>query len=144
MFSKACEYGIRAAIFIALQSLQGRRVSLKSIAAEINSPEAFTAKILQQLVRSGLVESLRGPGGGFSIPGDRIAQIRLSEIVYAIDGDKLYEGCGLGLEQCDARYPCPLHDKFVEVRRDLRNMLEQTSLDELLTGLEVGLTYLRR
>ena len=45
MFSKACEYGIRATIYIAMQSKEGNRVSLKDIADQTNSPVAFTAKI---------------------------------------------------------------------------------------------------
>ena len=60
MFSKACEYGIKASIFIALCSYKGVRVSLKSIAKEINSPEAFTAKILQDLVRHDVINSVKG------------------------------------------------------------------------------------
>ena len=63
MFSKACEYGIRAAVYIAHQSMEGRRVSLKEIAEKIDSPVAFTAKILQQLSRNGIVESIKGAGG---------------------------------------------------------------------------------
>lgn len=144
MFSKACEYGIKAALYIATQSLQGERVMLKEIAREINSPEAFTAKILQQLARHRIVDSLKGPYGGFLIEKKRISEIRLSEIVSAIDGDSIYRGCGLGLEQCNAKQPCPLHDKFVDIRNSLRKMLENTSLYELASGLEVGLTFLKR
>lgn len=144
MFSKACEYGIKAALYIATQSLQGERVMLKEIAREINSPEAFTAKILQQLARRRIVDSLKGPYGGFLIEKDRLDKIPLSEIVSAIDGDEIYRGCGLGLKQCNAKQPCPLHDKFVEIRNNLRKMLENTSLYELATGLEVGLTFLKR
>ena len=144
MFSKACEYGIRAALYIATRSLQDERVNLKEIAREINSPEAFTAKILQQLARRRIIDSLKGPFGGFLIEKDRMGQIPLSEIVTAIDGDAIYRGCALGLPQCNAKQPCPLHDKFVDIRNDLRNMLERTSLYELATGLEVGLTFLRR
>ncbi|MCB0631259.1 MAG: Rrf2 family transcriptional regulator [Saprospiraceae bacterium] len=144
MFSKACEYGIRAALYIATQSLQDERVMLKEIAQEINSPEAFTAKILQQLSRHQIVDSLKGPHGGFLIEKKRIDEIRLSEIVRAIDGDNIYRGCGLGLEQCNAQQPCPLHDKFVDIRNNLRKMLESTSLYELATGLEIGLTFLKR
>ena len=59
MFSKACEYGIKAAIFIAINSYEGRRVSPKEIAEEINSPQAFTAKILQDLVRNNIVFSIK-------------------------------------------------------------------------------------
>jgi len=70
--------------------------------------------------------------------------VKLSMIVKAIDGDKIYVGCGLGLKECNAQKPCPLHDKFVDIRNDLSKMLKSTSLYELATGLEVGLTYLKR
>ena len=46
MFSKSCKYGIKATLFIAQKSQHDERVSLKEIAAAINSPIAFTAKIL--------------------------------------------------------------------------------------------------
>ena len=143
MFSKACEYGIRATIYIALQSLDGRRPGLKDIALQINSPEAFTAKILQQLVRNGIIRSVKGPAGGFEIPVERMADIRLSHIVAAIDGDSVYKGCGLGLKECSEKNPCPLHHQFKEVREGLRKMLETTSIYELSQGLKNGLSFLR-
>ncbi|PVW15842.1 RrF2 family transcriptional regulator [Marixanthomonas spongiae] len=144
MFSKACEYGIKASTFIALQSLQQRRVSLKEIAAEIDSPVAFTAKILHQLAKSDILKSNKGPSGGFEIPKEKIDTIMLSHIVFAIDGNSIYEGCALGFDRCDANQPCPLHNKFVGIRDELKDMLNKTSLYELATGLEVGLTYLKR
>ncbi len=144
MFSKACEYGIKATIFIASQSLLNERVSLKDIVGEIDSPEAFTAKILQQLTRNGILESSMGPTGGFKIEKKRIDEIMLSEIVDAIDGDSIYVNCGLGLKQCNAKKPCPVHDKFSVIREDLRKMLMTTSLFELANGLEIGLTVLMR
>ena len=144
MFSKACEYGIKAAIYVAVQSLEDKRVSLKDIAKEIDSPVAFTAKILQQLVRNHVMSSVMGPTGGFQIEKGKIDEIKLSQIVDAIDGDAIYKGCGLGLKECNAAKPCPVHDKFAKVRDELKNMLENTSLYELATGLEVGLTYLKR
>lgn len=143
MFSKACEYAIRAAIYIALQSIDGRRASLKDIARQISSPEAFTAKILQQLVRSSIIHSVKGPTGGFEIPPDRMESIRLSHIVAAIDGDSIYKGCGLGLKECSEKKPCPLHHQFKDVREGLRKMLENTSIHELSKGMKDGLSFLR-
>ncbi|BDW92859.1 hypothetical protein MACH07_16910 [Flagellimonas marinaquae] len=144
MFSKACEYGIRAAVYIALHSLEGRRVSVAEIADEIDSPVAFTAKTLQLLTRNNIVKSIKGPNGGFEIEREDMDSVKLSMIVKAIDGDQIYVGCGLGLKKCNADQPCPLHDKFVDIRSNLRKMLTSTSLYELATGLEVGLTYLKR
>lgn len=120
MFSKACEYGIRAVAYIALQSLDGRRVSVNEIAEEIDSPIAFTAKILQQLSRNKVIQSVKGPTGGFELDRTEMDTVKLSSIVHAIDGDGTYVGCGLGLKECNANQPCPLHDKFVDIRTDLK------------------------
>ncbi|MFT0713446.1 RrF2 family transcriptional regulator [Flagellimonas lutimaris] len=144
MFSKACEYGIRAAVYVTLQSLEGRRVGVNEISEEIDSPIAFTAKILQQLTRNNIIHSVKGPNGGFEIDPEDMNSAKLSMIVKAIDGDKIYTGCGLGLKECNAQKPCPLHDKFLDIRNNLSTMLTSTSLYELATGLEVGLTYLKR
>lgn len=143
MFSKACEYGIRATIYIALQSMQDKRQSLKDIAKHIDSPVAFTAKILQQLVKHNIINSVKGAAGGFEIEKQRIKEIKLKQVVTAIDGNSIYMGCGLGLSECSEKNPCPVHYKFKAVRDKLRLMLEETSLYELVEGLEDGLTFLR-
>lgn len=143
MFSKACEYGIKASIYIALNSYQGKRVSIKAIAKEIASPEAFTAKILQDLVRHGIINSVKGAHGGFEIEKSQIASIKLEAIVRAIDGDHIYNGCGLGLHTCDEMYPCPVHDKFKLIRNELKVMLETTNLEELALDIESGVSFLK-
>lgn len=144
MFSKACEYAIRATIYIAVQSNHDKRVSLKDIAKEINSPEAFTAKILQQLSRNNIITSIKGPSGGFYIEKKAMPGIRLSQIVSAIDGDSIYRGCGLGLKTCSEKHPCPVHDKFKVIREELKSMLENTDVYELSVGFKQGLTFLKR
>lgn len=145
MFSKACEYGIKATLYIAQQALSTeQKIGVKDIAKEINSPEAFTAKIMQTLSRDKIVYSMKGPSGGFFIPKDELGSIKLSSIVKAIDGDDIYRGCGLGLEQCSETEPCPLHDKFKLIRDELAKLLTETSLLELANGLDLGLTFLKR
>lgn len=67
MFSKACEYAIRAVIYISIRSIAGSKLSIKEIAKEIDSPLHFTAKILQTLSREGIISSIKGPNGGFYI-----------------------------------------------------------------------------
>ncbi|MBS3914899.1 MAG: Rrf2 family transcriptional regulator [Bacteroidetes bacterium] len=144
MFSKSCEYGIKAIIYIANQSLQKRRVKLQDIIGEVGSPEAFTAKILQELARNKIIISHTGPYGGFEMDVKNMKKVRLSEIVYAIDGDAIYNGCGLGLTACSASQPCPIHHKFVKVRNELKIMLETTTIYDLAVGHKNAATFLRR
>ena len=144
MFSKTCEYGIKAVVFIAKTSDTQERVSLKSIAQAIDSPEAFTAKILQQLVRSNLVDSQKGPNGGFFLEAEKLDGLVLADVVNAIDGDSIYKGCGLGLKDCDETRPCPMHDEFKKIRDNLKMMLQNAKISELAFGLNEGVTFLKR
>ncbi len=143
MFSKACEYAIRATVFIASESEKGKRASLKEIAREIDSPEAFTAKTLQKLSRSGIITSVKGAHGGFHIPLEKLDEIKVAQIVVAIDGDTVYKRCSLGLNNCSEDHPCPFHSKFKPVREELQEIVENTSLKDLTSGLIAGDTFLK-
>lgn len=143
MFSKACQYGIRATLYIAESSIENQRVSLKDIAKGIDSPEAFTAKILQQLARKGIIHSVKGPSGGFEIQPEDFEKIKLIQIVSAIDGDHFFTGCGLGLKKCDENNPCPIHNEFKSVREGMKTMLSNTDIRTLANGIKSGNTFLK-
>lgn len=143
IFSKACEYGIRASIYVALQSLEGKRANLKDISSEIESPEAFTAKILQQLVKGNIIESVKGAWGGFEIDKKRMNRIRLLDIVGAIDGKFNDKICVLGLKECSHKHPCPVHDKYKYIKSDLLSMMQNTSLYEMSQSIHEGLSCLK-
>lgn len=132
MFSKSCEYGLRSVLYIVQQTSLGNKVGVKEISAAIASPEAFTGKILQKLVKSGIVISIKGRWGGFVIDEKMAKDISISKIVNAIDGKEIYTKCGLGLTECDAKNPCPLHDEFLVIRNDLKQMLERNTVYDLV------------
>ena len=144
MFSKSCEYGIKAVVYIAQQSLQKRRVSLGDIAKEIDSPTAFTAKILQLLSKEKVIHSVMGQAGGYEIKLSQLDKISLLNIVNIIDGEHIHSGCGLGLKDCNDSVPCPIHYDFVKIRDDLKQMLSKTTILVLATSLDNGLVYLKR
>ncbi len=144
MFSKACEYGIRASIFIAEQSLIDRKVSLKDVAEAIDSPAAYTSKILQKLSRNNIINSDKGPTGGFSMGKKELEKVKLGSIVFAIDGESIYNGCGLGLKKCNEKMPCPVHNQFKMIRDQLKKMLETTTVLSLAVDYEKGFSFLKR
>ena len=143
MFSKTCEYAIRAMIFIAQKSKQQNKTGIKEIAKEINAPESFIAKILQDLCRSELLLSSKGPTGGFYLDKN-LQQCSLYKIVQVIDGDKLFHGCALGLHSCSEKKPCPLHNQFKTVRQDIYDMLKNAKVNELQGQLENKLAFLKQ
>lgn len=141
MFSKACEYGLKIMIYLASVEEAGKRAGLKDITGALNSPEAFTAKILQQLVKHQLLKSLRGPSGGFQLRKTR--PIMLIDIVAAIDGEGIIKNCVLGLDICSDTHPCPAHDKFVAVKDHLSGILAFTSLSDIKNGIKQGNRFLK-
>lgn len=142
MFSKSCEYAIRAIIFICSKRKNQKVVKIQEIAEAIDAPVYYTSKILQELSRQHIIGSLKGPSGGFFID-EQHGKIPLIEIVRAIDGEKIFTGCGLGIEICSEKNPCPLHKEFKSIRTNLKKMLESTTVDKLSNKLLDGVATLK-
>lgn len=136
MFSKTCEYGIKAVLYVARQSLRQVRSRMSDIAEQTGSPGAFTAKIMGVLSRNGIIDSYTGPHGGFEITQERLHDITIADIVRAIDGDEFFEGCVLGLGVCDGAHPCPMHHAVEPIRQEMFEVLHQATVYELAMGLK--------
>ena len=107
------------------------------IAKQIDAPHFYTAKILQRLVRQGFVESLKGKGGGFYFDTKK-PQLSLKQLIIATEGDSLFCGCGFGLKQCDENNPCPLHDKYAEIRNALNKLVSEENVQSLAQKTQRG------
>lgn len=142
VFSKTCEYAIRAVIFVAQKSENGDKIGIKEIAAGIDSPVHFIAKILQDLSKRGLVQSNKGPNGGFYIDQDSKKKT-LADIVRAVDGDNIFIGCGLGLKNCSETKPCPLHNEFKIIRDKIQTTLNSATIGDFNESLNLGLSFIK-
>jgi Rrf2 family protein len=130
MFHKETEYALRALVYIKLQNIKKRRPGTNEISEEIEAPRFFTAKILQRLVRSGLLESLKGKGGGFFFD-DKKPDLQLITLVTAIEGDRSFSGCGFGLKHCDENNPCPVHEQYAPIRDSVFKLLSEETVQSL-------------
>jgi Rrf2 family protein len=130
MFNKETEYALRGLVYIKLQNLKGKRPGTSEVAKEIEAPPFFTAKILQRLVRSGFLRSLKGKGGGFFFdPGK--PDLPIINLISAIEGDRSFSGCSFGLKQCDSDNPCPLHEKYAPIKEALNKLITEESVQSL-------------
>lgn len=132
MFSTTCEYAIRAVIFLAGHSADGKKLGIREIAEAIGSPMHFTAKILQNLAKKNVIASVKGPNGGFYLENPQ-EPLPVINIVYAIEGEDAYSKCGLGLKQCSDKHPCPLHFDLKASRDGLKELLKRKSVQQLAT-----------
>ena len=127
IFSKKCEYGLQAVLYLAAQ-MDREVIPAEEIANKLSIPKEFVSKILQSLTESGIVISRKGKSGGFAIAKDP-KRIKLIDIVAAIDGLSMFSSCVLGFPHCNPENPCPLHDKWGELRSKAYSMLTDENLD---------------
>ena len=128
MLSQTVEYALRAATYLATAPKQSRTVD--QIAAVTHIPVAYLSKVLQQLVRSKIVASRRGPGGGFMLarPPHRL---RILEIVQAVDPIQRITTCPLGLA-AHGRRLCPLHRRLDNALAEMEKAFAASTLAEIL------------
>jgi len=130
MFKKETEHALRALVYIQLQNTKGRRPGIAEIATEIETPQSFTAKILQRLVKQGFVESMKGINGGFFFNPEK-ENLPLKKIIVSIEGESLFSGCGFGLKHCDENNPCPLHFNYAPIREAINNLVTDETIQSL-------------
>ena len=135
IYSTSTQYALRALIHLAITDRSGP-VLVREIAAAENVPKQFLSKILNTLRNRGLVESTKGPGGGFVLARPRNS-IQVSEVIEALDGPTQFDlSCILGLEECSDTVPCALHDAWKKFREEYVKSLTSLTLDDLVRTLD--------
>lgn len=142
MFSKSCEYAIRAVLYIMVHSIDGKRINIGEVCNAIGAPRHFTAKLLQRLTRKEIILSAKGPGGGFYFDPEE-SDIPLIRIVEAIEGEDAFTGCALGLDKCSEDHPCPLHSHYKGIRTNILNMLNDQSLQKIAARMQFENLFLK-
>ncbi|MGV3538919.1 MAG: RrF2 family transcriptional regulator [Rufibacter sp.] len=137
MLSKTTEYALRAIVYIALSDAKGHRSGIKEIAKELELPTHFMGKILQDLVRKGVIASMKGPGGGFYLHRPA-SDISILEVVRTIDGLEAFKKCGMGMKECSDTHPCPLHNDIKQYRQQLLTTFNTKSIQTLVDGINTG------
>ncbi len=129
LYSKSCEYSFRALTHIALHG--DKFCMAKNIAKGENIPLYFLAKLLQDLVKFGLLRSFKGPTGGFMLakPASKIA---LYDVMQLIDHENLEERCAVGLYGCSDNTPCPIHESWKGLREQILTYLRSTTIEDLV------------
>lgn len=123
------EYAIRGIVFLATQPAD-HICLLSDIAAAVDVPQTFLAKIFQQFSKIGLVRSYRGTGGGF-ILGRPPEKITLLEVVEAVEGPIIPNRCVTGEAECNRSDTCNVHPVWINVKEQIRDTLAKVTLKEL-------------
>ncbi|HEY9533230.1 MAG TPA: Rrf2 family transcriptional regulator [Mucilaginibacter sp.] len=141
MLSNTCKTAIKAVIYLATKIAPGDKSAIKEIAEHIGASEHTVGKLLQTLVKQGVINSLKGPLGGFYLSDKQRGQ-PLIHIVRAIDGPQIFKECGLGLSMCSSAHPCPIHDDYKRARDLIEDLFEKKIVSDLCIPVSDGFAYL--
>lgn len=142
MLSLTCKTAIKAVIYLASKFESGEKAGIKEIAEFINASEHTVGKMLQTLVKEEVINSAKGPNGGFYVTAKQKNQSILN-VIDAIDSKEVFDECGLGLSKCSATHPCPIHDDYKIVRDQFKTMCQQKRITDLCENVNEGLAYLQ-
>jgi len=127
LFTTATGYALRA---LAAMPEDGSYCLAKDLASRLELPGPYLAKILQGLVQADILESVRGPKGGFRLtrPAHRIT---VGEVVIALEGPNSMDGCIMGFPTCGGDHPCPLHDAWGAVKAQVATSMTEATIRDL-------------
>ena len=124
-------------IYLELFSSEDEKIGIRKIAAELNIPSPFLGKILQTLVKHELLDSTKGPRGGFYLKRPAL-DIRVMEIIEVIDGKGVFENCVIRTEPCNDNQPCSMHGKLSRARAELRSVFTTETISDLVSEFREG------
>jgi len=127
LFASATTHALRA---LSILEPGGPLRLAKDLAAELAIPGPYLAKVLQALAQAGVLQSVRGPKGGFRLIRDPEA-LTVAQIVDLLEGGEPLSGCILGLAQCGRTHPCPMHEAWGAARKQLQERLQGICLGDL-------------
>ena len=130
MLSDTAEYALRAVLYIA-QHDADRPVRTDDVAETLEVPRNYLSKILHALAKEGLLDSTRGPKGGFrlAVPPE---ELRLRAIVEPFDRLEPGRTCILGRAKCDDSNPCPAHSRWKGISQEVVTFFGKTTVAALI------------
>jgi Rrf2 family protein len=129
--SKSFGYALRGVLYVALVDREARKAQLDEIAGKLSVPRHFLAKVMKTMVKEGILNSTKGPYGGFSV-NNKTFQTKLLHLVKITDGVEQFKTCVLSLRKCNSRNPCPLHYQVQKLRDGMLEEFSRTSIGDLL------------
>jgi len=125
--TRKADYAVRCVLYLAKNKDQA---TINEISQTMNIPKTFLAKILQQLIKAGIVSSERGIKGGFKLIRAP-EKISLLDIIEVIQGQSAINTCAIEAQKCKLSNQCPVHPVWVKLRVKIEKELKAMNFKKL-------------
>ena len=129
--SKKADYALMAMKHLAL-ARTAPSTSAREIAEQYDIPIELMAKVLQRLVRTGLLVSTQGTRGGYTL-GRPASAISVADVIQAIDGPVTVTACSTQKNDCEQYQKCSIRDPLWQIRERIVAALDTVTLAEMAT-----------
>ncbi|MDH4128573.1 MAG: Rrf2 family transcriptional regulator [Spirochaetota bacterium] len=126
--TRESDYAIRCTLYLV--SHADRLATVGDISVNQDIPKAFTAKILQKLVKAGIAKSNKGIKGGFSLNKDP-KTITLSNVIEAVQGPIALNICVIDKKACNRSKFCSIHPVWIEIQQELLKKLNSYTVESI-------------
>jgi len=130
-FSKSFGYALRGVLYVALMNDENRKIRIDEMANRLSVPRHFLGKIMNKVAKKGILDSTKGPKGGFSLNSTTL-QTPLISLIETMDGVEQFDSCLMRLKKCNENNPCPMHNLLHAERVGLRKLFSETNIGDLL------------
>lgn len=137
IFSKSFGYALRSVLYVALVSDEKEKTQLDEIANALHVPRYFLGKVMNRLVKEGILASVKGHNGGFCI-NDTTLGVSLTRIMDITGENQQFDSCVLRQHKCNASNPCPLHKQAEAIKEKWQLLLCNTTIGDLLKKNQAG------
>ena len=135
VLTKNTDYAIRALLALAAQ--KGSYVSAKSIATQHDIPYQFLRRLLQEMIRHGLIVSKEGVQGGFMMQKDP-DEITVTQLIEIFQGKVQVSECMFRKQICGNRARCVLRHEIMRIESVVQSEFEKVTIGKLLRDLEAA------
>ena len=131
IYSKTCEYAIRSLVYFSDHS-EKKSATVKEVGNESRVPSSYVAKIFQCLVQSRVLNSQRGPAGGYSMAVPA-SELTLLKIFHALDdlSKSPFSNCIMGFDKCNDKNPCLLHPIWTKAKEEMLEKLAASTISDV-------------
>lgn len=123
------QYAIRILSYIANKH-DKQLYSAKELAEILSIPYKFLTKIMTELVKADFILSIRGREGGYKLSRPA-SEISIMDVLNQFHEFVEQKQCLLGIGMCDNNNKCGLHDQWVKPKKMIKDMFENTTLENL-------------
>lgn len=127
--TREADYAVRCVLLLTREA--GRVVSANEISKTMSVPRTFLAKILQRLLKKGILKSTQGISGGYELARSP-AEINLFDVIDAIQGPSAMTACAIDEKACSLSCSCVVHPVWVELRQEVEKRLKSESFAGLI------------